>query len=484
MLLRIKLVIPVALILILCDGLTARLLFSQTLTRLATNLQADSPPFLSPSQVLEDIAVYEEILKENYARYDVLAKNKVDWEGMFFNLKATLTLANKQILTQNLMNDLIKTTQFIEDPFLQAEISLHKRIYQTSVSEAFIPLYTTIRLAKQDNQFRILPTTTNPQMANQWLRHCEDASFRLFPVVPERQGEKRFVLGLLTNHSPTQMTCIIEDRLERLHHQSLDLSHPQSIKYAASDNTSIFTWTPGQIPYIRWMRDGDLAENDTRRFMNLTRKIRKRRTFILDVRGNLTGSFGFIARWLHPLTNARWNNAIIQEKQSKTTLQGILNRLEYLKTLPEIPHAERVSLKKNQQGIQALLRYLEKQTTPFRLTETKFSFSGDKEAPAWNKRLVVVVNRHCGAGCQFLAALAKQLDNALLVGENTGVFPKNQLTPLYQLPHSKIRVSMSHRLHLNHEGQPVPPSGYEPDFWLDHPSSLSEIYRLARSGQP
>ncbi|MBF0277715.1 MAG: hypothetical protein HQM13_07995 [SAR324 cluster bacterium] len=472
------------LIAILFNSTFTNLVFSQTQTRLAKDLLADSPPFLSPSQVLEDISYYEEILKESYARYVYLAENGVDWENLFFKLKAALTTSNKQILTQNLMNDLIKTMQFTKDPTLQAELSLHNRIYKTSNNEAFIPFFTTVRLAKQNQQFRILPDSVNAPIANQWLRHCDDAAFRLFPAVPERLGEERYVLGMLSNSFPSQMSCIVEDGLEQLNHQTLDLKHYESIEYEKSDSAAVFTWTPGQIPYIRWMRDGDLEDRETRRFMSLTREVRKRKAFILDVRGNLTGSFGFIARWLHPLTNASWNNAVIQEKQTITALHGILNRMEYLRSLPETLHATRLSLQKDKQGIMALLQYIESRVSKTRLIETKFNFSGDKEGPNWNKRIVVVANRHCGDGCQFLAALAKQLEDSYLVGENTGIFPKNRLIPLFQLPHSKIRVSISHRLHLNHEGVPVSSSGYEPDFWLDHPSSLSDIYRLARSGQP
>ncbi len=105
-------------------------------------------------------------------------------------------------------------------------------------------------------------------------------------------------------------------------------------------------------------------------------------------------------------------------------------------------------------------------------------FQREKDAPRMNTRLIVLANQHCGNGCQFLSALTKQIPDGILIGTNTGPFPKNTSGPIFQLKHSRIMLSFSHRIHLNHQLEPVSPSGYLPDYWLFPPMGLTEILRF------
>ena len=68
----------------------------------------------------------------------------------------------------------------------------------------------------------------------------------------------------------------------------------------------------------------------------------------------------------------------------------------------------------------------------------------------------------------------------ILIGTNTGSFPKNSFRPVFQLRHSRIMVTFENKLHLNHMGEPVSTSGYLPDYWLFPPMGLNEIIRYAK----
>ena len=114
-------------------------------------------------------------------------------------------------------------------------------------------------------------------------------------------------------------------------------------------------------------------------------------------------------------------------------------------------------------------------------SETKFLFKGKSNAPNWNKRLIVIVNGHCGDGCQFLAALTRQEPNSYLIGSMTGTFPSGFTIPLFQLPNSRIMLSINHRMHLDHEEKPVPPAGYQPDYWLFPEMGIQDVLRFAGS---
>ena len=92
-----------------------------------------------------------------------------------------------------------------------------------------------------------------------------------------------------------------------------------------------------------------------------------------------------------------------------------------------------------------------------------------------------MANEHCGDGCQFLAALARQEPDSYLIGSMTGPFPSGFTAPLFQLPHSRILLSINQRLHLDHEETPVAASGYQPDYWLFPEMGIQDVLRFAGS---
>lgn len=448
---------------------------------LVQDILAESPPFLTPAEVLDDITTLEKILQEVYGRYTILQNQGHDWDSLWFDLKSRLTETNKSILTQNLLTGILNTLEFTKDPTFRAELTLHHRLYGRQLEKSYYPAFTSIRLVQEQTRYRVLPSNQLSVITNQWLVNCNPPSIEFFPLIPERGEEKRFALGLFSSNPPQTLVCHFQDGGGKTHRENLAVQYFKNSAFSDDEETPLFSWTPGNIPYVRWMRDGKHNASDTQRFFRLLTKLRQHTAFIIDVRGNTTGSFGFIENWLSRLTKSSWQNGIVQEKQTPAILYGILNRMELEKQSPGITFEKRQEIQKEQERLISLIRYIEKRKPPFRLNESRFSFSGDASESKWQKRMVVVADRQCGNGCQFLAALAKQLKNSFLLGENTGVYPQGIKLPLFQLPNSKIRITINHLLHLDHFENPVPPSGYQPDFWLDHPAPLSEIYRLARS---
>ncbi len=450
---------------------------------LVKDLMVSGPPLLTQEQILEDVAVYEQILQDAYARYPILQQQGVNWEAVFSNLRASLTASNRPWVTNQFLHKLIEALHFTNDPSLHAEVSVYKRLYTAAVPP-FSQSFTRITLARHQNRYRVLPEVENRQIANFWFVRCDGSHYRFFPTIPERQGEQRVRLGMFTFPPPTHLDCQFEHELGQTVPHQLPLQKATVSESTPRNQNPVYTWISGHIPYLRWHREGKPQEDQTRDFYQLVRQLKRHQAFILDVRDNTSGSFGFIEKFFHPLTRTSWQNGVLREKQSVITLEGVLNRLQALRQQVNLPPAERAALGQEKQRLEAMLSYVRRQHPPLRWVETKFSFAGDPEASNWSRRMIVVANRRCGDGCQFLAALAKQTPNSFLVGENTGAFPRNIKQPLYQLPHSRIRISVSHILHLNERKQPVPASGYEPDFWLDDPTSLDAVYRLARSNFP
>ena len=287
------------------------------------------------------------------------------------------------------------------------------------------------------------------------------------------------MLGVHSNFHLNPIKCVFEN--DSGDQQILHL--PLLIRKAELNNSKIpiYSYDDSRTPYIRWYRDGKSDEIEVKKFYKLARKLRKSRTLIFDVRGNKNGSFNFIEKWLKEYTKNHWKNVIVKERQTIQILKGLLNRVQW----NIFNSSERLIVGENQleqkrSQLKALITHFKEKKIFEKWIETKFIFNGNKNSPEWSTKLIVIANNHCGNGCQFLAALTKQIPNGILVGTNTGPFPKNIFGPIFQLKNSHIMLSFSHRIHLNHLGKAVSPLGYFPDYWLFPPMGKRDIQRFSK----
>ena len=441
------------------------------------DFSGSGPLFLSDKQIQEDLVQAERLLKDNYVRYPILEQKGVSWKSAFKNLEALLLPDINPVLTHHFQEQLIKTLEFTEDSNIQADLFLKKRHYVQRI-EPKVAFYTGIRMAQQQKRFSVLPSLKHPnKIVNHWFIDCKTTMEVFFPILPERQTEKLFMLGQQANHQLQPLDCAFENDSGEKQEIMLPLIFP-----AAELNRQempVFEFKGGRTPYIRWYRDGNPEEIAVKQFHKLGRKLQNTPTLIIDVRGNANGSFAFIEKWLKEFTSNHWKNVIVRERQTIPILKGLLNRVQW-----NLHHSTaRLLVGKDQleqklQQLKALIFHFRENEITEKWVETKFIFNGKKDAPRMNTRLIVLANQHCGNGCQFLSALTKQIPDGILIGTNTGPFPKNTSGPIFQLKHSRIMLSFSHRIHLNHQLEPVSPSGYLPDYWLFPPMGLPEILRF------
>lgn len=457
---------------------------SQTKPMSLIQLSKESVPFLKKPQVEEDLTVYEHLIKNNYARYNILKTQGHNWEQTFNELKTKLLSNKKPLITQHFQKALTEALNFTEDPFIRTDLYLYKRHYVEKVGIS-IPYYTKVKLARQGTRYRVLPGTgVSPEIANHFFVGCESDRLRLFPILPERHGENRFILGVYTNQEPEEINCIFENTLQEQKKFTLPLFFLVK-SMDVDDFAPFYEFKDGLIPYVRWVRDGQAGNKSTKQFFKVASQLRNSQVLILDIRGNSRGSFAFIEEWLKKMTDHQWKNVVVKEKLSPKTLKGLLTRLEWRANQPEAANYEtRSTINIEQVQLNALLKRMHLQRKTVKWVETKFNFIGHEKSPKWNKKLIIIANRECGGGCQFLVALAKQQDNAWLVGENTGPYPRGITFPLYKLPNSNILLSLNHTIHLTQNEEPVSPSGYEPDYWLFPPFSLKGAYRFLGSVLP
>ena len=442
------------------------------------DFSGSGPLFLSDNQIQEDLHQAERLLQDNYVRYPLLEKAGVSWQSAFKKLADHMLTKTNPTLTHHFQKQLIKSLEFTEDSNLQADLFLNKRHYVQRI-EPKVAFYSGIRMAQQQERFRVLPSLKQPKnIVNHWFIDCKTTQEVLFPVLPERQSELLFMLGQQANHQLQSLDCTFEN--DSAVKQQILLPLIMSEAELNRPEMPVYEYKVGRTPYVRWYRDGKPEEIAVKQFQKLARKLQTTRTLIIDVRGNRNGSFAFIEKWLKEFTSNHWKNVIVRERQTLPVLKGLLNRVQWNlhHSTPRLLIGQH-QLEQKRMQLQALINHFRDKGIDEKWVETKFIFNGQNNAPKWNTRLIVIANQHCGNGCQFLAALTRQIPNGILIGTNTGPFPKNISGPIYQLKHSSIMLSFSHRMHLDHRGKPVSPSGYLPDYWLFPPMGLTDILRFA-----
>ena len=443
------------------------------------DFMGNGPIFLSKKQIRDDLNQTSRLFHDNYPRFQIFEKNGINWKEVFQKLESFLLKDKNPILTHHFQNQLIKALEFTEDPNIQADLFLKKRHYVQRV-EPKIAFYTGIKLAQQHSRFRVVPGLHQKNsIFNHWFIYCAKFQEVFFPVLPQRQEELLFMLGQQANHHIKHLNCTFESEAGVKSETLLPL-----LIYKSEQNfegNPIYEFQDGHVPYIRWYRDGKAEETDVKKFYKLAKKLRKSQNLIIDVRGNKHGSFRFIENWLREYTSNHWKNVIIRERQTIQILNGLLNRVQWhLHNYTSSHLISKVQLEQKREQLRGLVKYFIEKELDQKLVETKFIFNGNKDAPEWGTRLIIIANQNCGNGCQFLAALTKQIPSGTLIGTNTGSFPKNSFRPIFQLRHSRIMLTIENKLHLNHIGEPVSTSGYLPDYWLFPPISLTEIIRFAK----
>ena len=442
------------------------------------DFSGNGPIFLSKKQISEDLNLASRLFRDNYVRHPIFEQHGINWEEVFQKLEDLLLKDINPVLTHHFQKQLIKALEFTEDSNIQADLFLKKRHYVQRV-EPKAAFYTGITLAQEQNSFRVLPGLHQTKnIINHWFINCTKSQEVFFPVLPQRQAELLFMLGKQANHQLKHLNCTFESEAGVKRETLLPLFISKS--ELNFEGNPIYEFVDGRIPYIRWYRDGKAEETDVNKFYKLARKLRKSQNLIIDVRGNKHGSFRFIENWLREYTSSHWKNVIIRERQTIQILNGLLNRVQWNLHHDTSRHLiGKDQLEQKREQLRSLIHHFIEKELDQKWVETKFIFNGNKDAPEWETRLIVIANHHCGNGCQFLAALTKQIPDGTLIGTNTGSFPKNSFGPVFQLRHSRIMLTFANKLHLNHLGEPVSTSGYLPDFWLLPPTGLTEIMRYA-----
>jgi hypothetical protein len=235
----------------------------------------------------------------------------------------------------------------------------------------------------------------------------------------------------------------------------------------------------GGVPVLRARSFADYYAADLNRFLQAANTYQGEPYLILDIRGNSGGNTRWPKGWITRFTGGSPSlKQILTELTSKTSMMGQANLFrEMLETYP----------KEQSSWISGQLRYFESQAEAFERRAlasswTPPSFPSTQLIPNDTTLIVVVDQSVASAGEGLLSYFHQQVENVVIVGENTsGALTFGQVSA-HQLPHSKLRVVLPIKLNVAVDMEWREERGFLPDLWVPAEEALNYAVGAARRG--
>jgi len=415
---------------------------------------------LSRDQVLQDLELLELALRQGYAGFDELARQGLDWEALFHDMRAGVARLREPISTARLQDYALQ--------HLAATGDQHLALFRVTEEGWWIwrsagahqdPWIAEPRLLRDEQGGWRDPT-------GRILAGCQgyDLDALLQPVLASLEPlELAWAPLLLAQAEPPPLQCDLGGEAVELPLRPLpsqDLGEGPAYEATALQGMQLLR-----------LRDLSLEQGQLLAAFAAAGRELASEPVLLDLRGNGGGS-------------DRTALEFFGGRSSTALACNDVARLESLVTLLGRTNWRRCSLDREQdpdrrQELEAELRRLAarralatvaqqrdghasrswERWTP----ELSASVSSDEPAP-----LVALMDRGCASSCETAALLARQLPDGLLLGENSGGVGVFGESLRYRLPNSGLNLMLGSK-HFQHPDPALAVQegvGHIPDLWL------------------
>jgi len=426
---------------------------------LAIDIGSDPPDYITRDQAIEDVEYLFYLLSHGYCGYGYFM-TRGDFDEAYTRIEEDLESSStwsQEDLSQILHDNL----RFIQDCHLR----IGEHTYGTHMDFWYDIAF---EMEKEKGIYRFFLQEREYQVVS---INGEDPEAFMFPSL-NAQGSPVYRMGVLSTTVPEPLELIAQHDDELLY---------QDVTLSCSDFTyfseDIFQETTiGGVPVVRIRSFSDHHREGIDRFLEAAYTYRGEPVLIIDLRGNGGGNEAWPKEWITRFTGSRpSNNRYFTELTTKTTMMGRANYFHYLLDL--YPETLFYQGEKNRYTTQAEF-FEHNQMTPY----WSGPFTQEAQTISNDTTVIVVTNGSVASAAEGCIIYLQQVENVILVGENTcGALVFGQMT-LHQLPHSKLSLYLPISLNIPLDLTLREEKGFFPDLWIPGEHAVNYAIAAVRKG--
>lgn len=450
---------------------------------------APSPKTISKTQALEDFIKVERIFRRGYAGFEYYAKYGTDWNALFKKGTEEISKMPETIESVTYRDWLREFFLFTNDGHLR--FSTVSENGKTSGESCFVSqeAYGSALSFEDASSGWVVQKSTNVEVpSGSLLLNCQENSLQslLSPMVQQGDGHVRpaWLLLVLSSKQPQPLSCKIRQQDGNEKEVKIPLHRLGIAK--SGDGGEAFEMTEGEVPVVRLCTFTITHIDKQEVFVKTAKRLRKRKAFMVDVRGNGGGTDRFVTRWFKKLRGKDFYYMVVDRLVSEVTVQGQLqSALEYLArgglTKEETKRLKKQIENTNQRLLQMKKVFQNHPNRTWKKGKSKWSLRKGEARSPYKGCMVTLMDKYCASACESFILYARQMKSGLLVGENSAGVKHFGDCLVYRLPHSKIRVKVGYKyFHERRSDQGAPPGiGYLPDIWIDSEEPQEVAVKIA-----
>lgn len=428
---------------------------------------AKPPLSITREQALQDIRMLEYIINNAFAGRDYWESRGLDFQLMYQSLRK-LASDNSTVSPAAMENEIYRYLSLINDAHTHL-VGFQDR----EMVKNLRPYYSEIVVEKRGTTYIVVNSAVPKVKKGARYLGSTKSLFRTL----SKNNSTQYLVGRQSSVPIEKMKVAFDSGITEL------TLHPSKIgDLRFSNMKSLFEIdTAATTPAIRsssfsYSNDQQALNN----FINSGKSLAKKQSFIWNIIDNRGGDGYFPSSFIKSFNSTSYENVT-----TLTLYSPVINQcywhgrnswihwdplsMKGLKDdsfpLDSIPLNKREKIRRMRQDKKTVQQHPEKL---WEVEPAKAPIKGTYEG-----RVVVLVNHLTNSAANNAVAMAKNIKNAVIVGENTGSAYTFANVKYYALEHSKIKLWLPSVLLLNPNNKME--NGFEPDFWLDSSDPVTEV---------
>jgi hypothetical protein len=430
-----------------------------TYNELEMELDPKKPPFISAEKAAEDVERLFYLLKNGYSGYGYFVN-----VGNFDEAKAGILrkLEHQPIWNNEEFSSLIhEHLGFLRDRHLdigEQEYSSHEDFWYD----------TGFELREDSGEYLFTSEGTEYTVVS---INGESPDGYLFPSL-NADGDAIFRMGVLSDSSPQPLELRAQSGQE-VRQWRIKLSRSQPRYSGIFEEKRV-----GGVPIVRIRSFGDHPREYIDSFLDSASRYKGEPCLIVDIRGNGGGNEAWPKQWIIRFTGREPNRVqVFMELISETAMIGRSN--SYALALHNVPELEEQGYRAKVEVFRGYAESIDEgDFTPY---WWPYVVPEPQDIPS-NTTLIVLVDANVYSSGEGFISYLHQVENVVLVGENSGGALTYGQMSHHRLPNSKMLVGLPTSLNVFVDLEYREEKGFFPDLWVPSGEALNYAVAAVRRG--